>query len=101
MIAGWLPFVTIGEIGRARRAKLVDALNDVIDALNDVIVSQRDEITALRGVVLKQKRLARDLGQIALDALDLGDAAPETREMLARLVRDLGYSVAREEEHSL
>lgn len=104
MIAGWLPFVTIGEIRRrARRLPynehLVDSLNALVDEQQALIESQRAQITAKDELLLEHKRQARDIAQIAVEAIDC--PTPRVREILSEMAREYGYAVARAEEHQL
>lgn len=107
MIGGWLMFVTLGEPRalerhaerRLSRDRLVGALNDLIDEQQALIDAQQEEIVVLRHLNLEEKRLARDVATLAVDALT-SEPTPKMLEHLAEMARELGYSVARIEEHS-
>lgn len=99
MIAGWLPFVTIGETRRRRRDLLVDSLNAVIDEQQGLIEAQQGQIVAQNELLLAHKRQTRDVAQLALDALDC--PTDNVREALTDMAREYGYAIARAEEHLL
>lgn len=96
----WLPFVTLGDLARHRRDGLVEALNELIDEQQLLIEAQQTEIRELRRLGLEERRLARDIAGLAVEALTC-EATPVTVAHLAEMARELSYSIARIEEHSL
>ena len=99
MIVAWLPFITIGELRERMESKAMRCLRELNDAQHELIEIQQEEIRLLRRRALVEARFARDVADLAVEVI----AAPtETlRNQLARLARDIGHRVAREEEHSL